>query len=430
MSRQIFLLSIAGMRSIPGQMAAITETLGQHDVEILDMGQSEIHDTLNLAIMIQCPADLDLIVLKEVVFRAHEQGLKVEFTPITTPDYERWVRLEKVPRFIVTVVSRTCKARPFGKVTRLLAEYGLNIDGITRLSRINSKQGSTWGVASKRFALQLEVSGKGNSHGPDIGKLREDLFKITLDSEIDVGFQDDDLFRRNRRMVLFDMDSTLIQCEVIDELAKHAGVGKEVADITEAAMRGEIDFQESFRQRMRLLKGMDEGVLKQIADNLPVTEGAPRLIATLKRLGYKIGILSGGFTYFAHRLQQAFGIDYVFANELDFKDGKLTGEVKGDIVDGNRKAELLKQLAHKEGILLKQVIAVGDGANDIPMLKLAGLGVAFHAKPRVKEQAQVGISTVGLDGILYLLGICETLWSSPEGIEHAFPQAPVGPSRL
>mmetsp|Transcript_7304 Transcript_7304/g.14158 ORF Transcript_7304/g.14158 Transcript_7304/m.14158 type:complete len:435 (+) Transcript_7304:217-1521(+) len=425
-SRPIFLLTIAGMRSIPGQMAAITETLGMHDVRILDMGQSEIHDTLNLSVMIECPGDIDLVVLKEVVFTSHEQGLKVEFTPITAPDYERWVKLENVPRYIVTIVSRTCKAGPFGKVTRLLADSGLNIDNITRLSRINSKQGSTWGVGGKRFALQLEVSGNVSGAVVNVGKLREQLFKVTLEDPIDIGFQDDDLFRRNRRMVLFDMDSTLIQCEVIDELAKCAGVGKEVAEITEAAMRGEIDFKESFRQRMRLLKGMDESVLKGIADNLPVTEGAPRLIATLKRLGYKIGILSGGFTYFAKGLQKAFGIDYVFANELDFRDGKLTGEVKGDIVDGNRKAELLQELAKKEGILLKQVIAVGDGANDIPMLKLAGLGVAFHAKPRVKEQAQVGISTVGLDGILYLLGICETLWSSPEGIEYAFRQAPVG----
>jgi len=226
-----------------------------------------------------------------------------------------------------------------------------------------------------------------------------------MEHEVDVAVQEDDVFRRNRRLILFDMDSTLIQCEVIDELAKHAGVGPQVAEITEAAMRGEIDFQESFRRRMRLLKGMKEGVLQGIADTLPVTEGAPRLIANLKMLGYKVGILSGGFTYFARKLQKELGIDYVHANELDFKNGELTGEVKGTIVDAQRKAHLLREIAAKEGFSLKQVIAVGDGANDIPMLKLAGLGVAFHAKPKVKKEAQVGISTLGLDGVLYLLGI-------------------------
>ena len=312
-----------------------------------------------------------------------------------------------------------------------MADAGLNLDTITRLSRVQSNSGPSWGRDLKRFALQIEVSA-GRAEGMKVKsqKFKEDLFKITLEEPVDIAFQDDDLFRRNRRMVFFDMDSTLIQCEVIDELAKFAGVGQQVADITEAAMRGELDFKESFRRRMMLLKGMDESVLKGIAETLPVTEGAPRLIATLKRLGYKIGILSGGFTYFAHVLQKAFGIDYVYANELDFKDGKLTGQVKGEIVDGKRKAELLQELAAKEGIQLKQVIAVGDGANDIPMLKIAGLGVAFHAKPKVKEQAEVGISTVGLDGILYLLGIPENLWSSPQGIKHAFPLAPVPNSKL
>jgi len=235
--------------------------------------------------------------------------------------------------------------------------------------------------------------------------MREELFKVSLSQPVDIAVQDDDLFRRNRRLILFDMDSTLIQCEVIDELAKKAGVGKQVAEITEDAMQGKIDFKESFRRRMMLLKGMDESVLEGIANSLPITEGAPRLISNLKRLGYKVGILSGGFTYFAQYLQRKLGIDYVHANELDFKDGKLTGLVKGDIVDGNRKAELLQHIAKKEGLSLKQVIAVGDGANDIPMLKLAGLGVAFHAKPKVKEQAKVGISTLGLDGVLYLLGV-------------------------
>jgi phosphoserine phosphatase SerB len=309
-----------------------------------------------------------------------------------------------------------------------------------------------------RSALELSVSGRPRN----VDLLREELFKVgssaappppatfppltdaarsrrmgagqvSMTEPIDVAVQEDDIFRRNRRLILFDMDSTLIQCEVIDELAKKAGVGKQVAEITESAMRGEIDFQESFRQRMRLLKGMDESVLQGIADTLPVTEGAPRLISNLRRLGYKVGILSGGFTYFARRLQKELGVDYVHANELDFKDGKLTGEVKGEIVDAQKKAELLKEIAAAEGLSLKQVIAVGDGANDIPMLSLAGLGVAFHAKPKVREQARVAVSTLGLDGILYLIGIRDQEASATWSLglpEVGFPLEEYKPARL
>ena len=234
--------------------------------------------------------------------------------------------------------------------------------------------------------------------------LRRKISEISHEYAIDIAFQEDNPYRRNRRLVCFDMDSTLIQTEVIVELAKHAGVGEKVHEITEAAMRGEIDFKESFKQRIALLKGIDESVLHEIAINLPITEGAGRLINTLKKYGYKTAILSGGFTYFGRYLQLRFGVDYVFANELEIIDGKLTGNYIGEIVDGKRKAELLKQLAFKEDIHLDQVIAVGDGANDLPMLNLSGLGIAFHAKPMVKENAEQAISTLGLDGILYLLG--------------------------
>lgn len=330
---------------------------------------------------------------------AHHLGLTVNFTPISSPDYERWVSEQAKPRFTVTLLTRRLYANYLAIVTKIIFDNNLNIDMITRLSGRQSLKNPD--PKTRRSALQFEVSGKPRN----VDQMREELFKVSLSQPVDVAVQEDDLFRRNRRLILFDMDSTLIQCEVIDELAKRAGVGKQVAEITESAMRGELDFKESFRRRMRLLKGMPESVLTDIADNLPVTEGAPRLISNLKRLGYKVGILSGGFTYFARKLQKELGIDYVHANELDFKDGRLTGEVVGDIVDGNRKAELLQEIARKEGLNLKQVIAVGDGANDIPMLKLAGLGVAFHAKPKVKEQAKVGISTLGLDGVLYLLGV-------------------------
>lgn len=276
-------------------------------------------------------------------------------------------------------------------------------------------------MANARSAFQLHVSGLPSQ----CERMREDLYRISMEEPVDLAVQEDDLFRRNRRLILFDMDSTLIQCEVIDELAKVAGVGEQVAAITESAMRGEIGFRESFHQRIALLKGMPETVLNGIADNLPITEGAPRLISNLKKLGYKVGILSGGFTYFAHRLQKELGIDYVHANELDFVDGRLSGKVKGEIVDGERKALLLKQIAAENGFSLKQVIAVGDGANDIPMLKLAGLGVAFHAKPKVKKQAKVAVNTLGLDGILYLLGIRDSESLVGTHNSTSLPETPV-----
>ena len=235
--------------------------------------------------------------------------------------------------------------------------------------------------------------------------MRGEFLDISAELGVDIAFQEDNLYRRNRRLVAFDMDSTLVQAEAIDLLAARAGVGEEVKAITAAAMRGELDFKESLRRRLSLLKGLPESALAGIAKQIPLTEGAERLIANLKRMGYKIAILSGGFTYFGERLRRRLAIDYLHANELEIKDGALTGKVKCAIVDGRRKAELLRRIARREGISLQQVIAVGDGANDLPMLRLAGLGIAFHAKPKVKQGARQAISTLGLDGILYLLGM-------------------------
>ncbi len=280
----------------------------------------------------------------------------------------------------------------------MVSAHGLNIDAINRLSGRISRRGTGGG---HHACVELRLSGP----VPDISALHRAFLALSRDMELDVAIQEDDIFRRNRRLVCFDMDSTLIQTEVIDELAAAAGIGAQVAAITEAAMRGEMDFNTSFRRRMALLKGLDEGVLAGIAERLPITDGAERLIGTLKHLGYRIAILSGGFTYFAEHLKRRLGIDYVHANHLDIVDGKVTGEVKGRIVDGARKAELLREIAAHEGIRLDQVIAVGDGANDLPMLSIAGLGIAFHAKPVVKEQARHAITSVGLDGILYLIGM-------------------------
>lgn len=396
--KEILLINIAGDDK-PGLTSSITEILANFDVNILDIGQAVIHDTLSLGILVEVPASNESSpLLKDILFRTHALGLSVRFSPIDETDYEHWVQGQGKPRYIVTLLARMIRAEHLAAVTAVVAASQLNIDRIDRLSgRVPLDGVHRQTKACVEFSVRGAVA--------DSAAFRSELMELSQQFDIDIAFQEDNMFRRNRRLVVFDMDSTLIEAEVIDELAKAAGVGKQVAAITEQAMAGELDFTESFAARLALLKGLDESVLADIASQIPVTEGAEKLVSTLKRLGYKTAILSGGFNYFGKYFQQKLGIDYMYANELEIKTGKVTGEVLGTVVDGARKAELLQEIARQENISLEQVIAVGDGANDLPMLSIAGLGIAFRAKPIVKKSAKQAISTLGLDGILYLLGI-------------------------
>jgi phosphoserine phosphatase len=396
--QEVILVSISG-NDRAGVTASLSSILAHYNAEILDIGQAVIHDTLSLGILFRLPEESQSSpVLKELLYKAYEFDINVKFTPVNDVTYESWVQNQGKDRFIVTLFGRHIEARHISEITRILFNQKLNIDYITRLSgRVSFKKES---IAKNRACVELSVRGTPLNEE----EMKREFLIVSKEIGLDIAFQEDNAFRRNRRLICFDMDSTLIQTEVIVELAKYAGVEKEVSEITESAMRGEIDFAESFKQRIKLLKGIDESVLNEIALKLPLTEGADRLIRTLKRFGYKVAILSGGFSFFGRYLQTKLGVDYVFANELEIKDGKLTGGYVGEIVDGQMKAELLKKLAFKEDIHLEQVIAVGDGANDLPMINIAGLGIAFHAKPTVHEKAQSKISTIGLDGILYMLG--------------------------
>jgi phosphoserine phosphatase len=395
--KEIILLKVSGQDK-PGVTAGLTSVLATYNAIVLDIGQADIHDTLSLGILFEIEAGSSSApVLKDLLFKAYELGIKVKFIPITIDDYEHWVKAQSKQRYIINILGETLAAAQLAAVTKIMSDQNLDIDSIKRLT------GRTSIVETEvypRSCVQLSVSGE----IVDKTVMTASFMEISRTLDVDISFQEDTIYRRNRRSVCFDMDSTLIQTEVIDELAELAGVGEQVRAITESAMNGEIDFSESFKKRMALLEGLSEDVLHNVAINLPITKGAHRLMKALKYYGYKTAILSGGFTYFGNYLQKELGIDYVHANELEIKDGKLTGNYIGEIVDGQKKAEYLKAIAEKEGIHINQTIAVGDGANDLPMINLAGLGIAFHAKPTVKESAATSISSLGLDGVLYLLG--------------------------
>ena len=400
-SSSALLIRVTG-QDRPGITSALTTILARYDVRVLDIGQAVIHDGLAFGILIELPEALrSSALLTDLLLESHRLGVEVQFSASSSAEYDAWVAAQSRQRFIITLLGPAITAGHIAAISGILSAAGINIDRIERLSsRIPLEPVDSL----QRFCVEFTATSS-NPSAVDEDHIRTELARMTDAGDVDVAFQHDSIFRRNRRLVAFDMDSTLIQGEVIDELAHHAGVGDQVRAITESAMRGELDFQQSFRRRVALLKGLPESALQKVIDGIPLTDGAERLVSTLRRLGYKTAILSGGFTFFGRVLQQRLGIDHLHANTLDVRNGVVTGEVVEPIVDGARKAQLLGEIAWSEGLSLEQCIAVGDGANDLPMLRLAGLGIAFRAKPLVRSSARQSISAMGLDGILYLIGV-------------------------
>ena len=398
---EIILVTING-EDKPGVTAALTEVLAKHDAFILDIGQADIHRNLSLGILFKTKEHVGGDIIKDLLFKAYELDTIIRFTPISNERYSNWVKKQGKNRFIITLLGRVLTAKQIAGVAAIITEQGLNIDNITRLTgRVPLDESQR----SRKACVELSVRGTPKEKG----KMQKSFLQLSSELNFDISFQEESMYRRMRRVICFDMDSTLIQTEVIDELAVRAGVGDQVKEITEQAMQGKIDFAESFKERVKLLKGLNVSVMQEIVENLPITEGLDRLIAVLKKVGFKIAILSGGFTYFGNYLKEKYQLDYMYANELEIKDGKLTGNYIGDIVDAKRKAELLKLIAQVEKVDIRQTVAVGDGANDLLMLETAGLGIAFHAKPKVIENAEQSLSSVGIDGILYFLGYKDSM---------------------
>lgn len=388
--RKALLVSVTGPDQ-PGITAALTEIMAESDVRLLDIEQVVTQSILSLSILIELDGaeEGERHLLRDLLFRAHEFGLSMEFKVVRPTEI-----LKKAPvqNYVVTCLGPAVTLRVIAKLATLLSEERVNIQKINTIAR------------KQLECIELTLS---TTKPIDPRLLTRKLLHLNAEFGVDIAVQEENLFRRAKRLIVMDMDSTLVQIEGIDELAKEAGVGEKVVSITHRAMNGEISFPEALRERVRLLKGLPVGVLEKVCKRMPFTPGAKELVSILKKLGYRTAVLSGGFDYFSARVKESLGLDYAYSNTLEIKEGVLTGEIVGEIVDGKKKAALMEEIARKEGVTLDQVIAIGDGANDLPMITRAGLGIAFNAKPRVREEAHYSITQKNLDSILYLLGITE-----------------------
>lgn len=386
MSRKLILISVNG-NDHPGITASLMECIHKNKAQIEDMGQSITHGQLSLSILINIEEDLNSILNK-----LNEVCKKMGVQLIHQIIEDKKEVFKSGESYILSCVNYSgLNASFLEDIAKTLAQNSINIQRIE-----NTTPGNF---------VSLDIETLAQSEDIDWEKVKEELITISNNHKTDLALLKDDIWRRHKRLIVLDMDSTLIQNEVIVEMAKLYGVGDKVHEITEKAMNGEYDFDQSLKERVRLLKGMDESTLKDLLSKISLTEGAEDFIKTLKKLGYKIAIISGGFNFFANHFKEKLGLDYAFSNELEIQAGKLTGNIKGSIVNAEKKAMLLDMIAQAEQIDLQQVVAIGDGANDLQMLAKAGLGIAFHAKEIVKKSAKQHMSHGPMTTILYFLGI-------------------------
>ncbi len=375
----------------PGITSELMNIIKKTNNSLLDMGQSVTHGLLSLSFVINISEENDEHdhVLKDLLFAANNLNLTLDYKVV-----EPKAKSKKTEKFILNCVGvKPISAAFVCDIATILSQHGINIKRIDKVSPNLFK--------SLEISTQVPV-------GLNYQDVKAELLRTSNGHKVDVAFLKDDIFRRSKRLIVFDMDSTLIQTEVIDELADACGVGEEIREITEQAMNGEIDFNESLIKRVSKLKGLEASKMQGILDKLPLTPGVEDFIQTIKTLGFKVAVISGGFTFFADALKEKLGLDYAFANELEIVDGKLTGNVLGTIINAEQKALLVKLISQQEGISLEQVVAIGDGANDLPMLATAGLGIAFHAKEIVKKEAEQHMSHGPMTTILYFLGITDS----------------------
>lgn len=375
----------------PGIVSSITSILSENAVKIIDIEQIVIRKLILLSMMLDLRESKggQISLLKDLLLEAKRLNVELDFK---IASYDEHLEHDNNFMYAVTCLGEEITAQVVAQISNAIYSENVNIERITQLSQ------------GELSCIEMIVE---TDKTINVQDMTRKLLSISSDFGVDIAVQKENIFRRSKRLVVMDMDSTLIQVEVIDELAKSAGHGEEVSGITSRAMNGELSFNESLNKRVELLRGLDENILDEIYHNIPFTPGAKKLVKILKKLGYKTAVISGGFTFFTDRLKNELGLDYAFANELEIKEGKLTGKVLGEIINGEFKAKILEDIADKEDITLDQVVAIGDGANDLLMLDKAGLGIAFNAHKTVREKADYNISQKNLDSIIYLLGISE-----------------------
>jgi len=375
-----------------GVTARLTEIIAQQEgAALINIGQSVLNGYLMLSAIVDLPKNS--YALRKILFAAADLGLRLEVTPFKNA--AEATELPEAPALAVTLLGPLSNGKATAEITRFLAERHMNIREIRSLSD----------VELSGLELIADLPAGTELKPPEMMALRGELLLLGMQLGVDLAVQKDDIFRRTKRLVCMDVDSTFVKGEFIDELAELVGVKEQVAAITARAMRGEIDFKQALAERVKLLEGLPFERAKSLIERFELTPGADRFVKILHSLGFRVGLVSRGFTFFVDELKARFGLDFAFANELEVLDGKLTGKVRGTIVDSERKAQILKDMAQVYTCRLEQTVAIGDGANDIFMLQTAGLGIAFRAKPKLQEVADMSLNhNERLDTLLYLMG--------------------------